>query len=247
MGMAASPADYGPPSGGPLANDIAGGDDALRITSPASLTGVHASEYHVDTGRLEALSDGVFAIAMTLLIIEVGVPHPGQGEGLGEALLDLWPSYFGYAVSFITIGVMWANHHQMFKDIGRADHMVTVLTLLLLLCVAFVPFPTAVLAEYMRSGDQQLEAVMLLGSTYTLTAVVFNALWLWVVKHPQLIDEHVSDVRIRSRTRRYLPGPVAYGAMLPLAFISPWISISLYGALAIFYLIPLTEEAAFGD
>ena len=108
---------------------------------------MHEREYHSDTTRLEALSDGVFAIAMTLLVIEIGVPHVDAGQGLGDALLDMWPSYFGYAVGFMTIGVMWANHHQMFKDIERADHMVTVLNLVLLLGIAFVPFPTAVLAE----------------------------------------------------------------------------------------------------
>ena len=207
----------------------------------------HTPDYHADTSRLEALSAGVVAIAMTLLIIEIGVPHPDAGEGLGDALLELWPSYFGYAVGFLTIGIMWANHHQMFKDIERVDHMVTVLNLLLLLCVAFIPFPTAVLAEYMRQDQQLLEATVLLGATFTITALVFNALWLWVYSHPSLIDVHVSPARIRSRTLRYLPGPLLYGLMIPLAFINPWISIALYGALAIFYLVPLGEEAEFGD
>ncbi|MBI5288528.1 MAG: DUF1211 domain-containing protein [Chloroflexi bacterium] len=205
---------------------------------------MHEVDYHADTTRLEALSDGVFAIAMTLLIIEIGVPHPVAGEGLGEALLELWPSYFGYAVSFTTIGVMWANHHQMFKDIYRTDHVLTVLNLLWLLCIAFIPFPTAVLAEYMRQQDQMLEAVLLFGATFTITAIAANALWLWVATHRNLIDDHVSEVRIRSRTRRYLPGPLLYAAGLPLAFVTPWISVGLYGALALFYLLPLNDATS---
>lgn len=207
----------------------------------------HDEDYHRDTQRLEALSDGVFAIAITLLIIEIGVPHLEGSEKLGDALLRLWPSYFGYAVSFITIGVMWANHHQIFKDVARTDHPLTVLNLLLLMCIGFIPFPTAVLAEYMRNDDQVLEAVLLFGATFTVTAVVFNGLWFYVIHNRHLIDEHVSEARIRSRTRRYLPGPLLYGLTLPLAWISPWISIAMYGALAGFYLISLSEEDQFGN
>lgn len=207
----------------------------------------HDEDYHRDTQRLEALSDGVFAIAITLLIIEIGVPHVEGSEKLGDALLRLWPSYFGYGVSFITIGVMWANHHQIFKDVAKTDHALTVLNLLLLMCIGFIPFPTAVLAEYMRNDDQMLDAVLLFGATFAITATVFNGLWVYVTRHRELIDEHVSEARIRSRTRRYLPGPLLYGVTLPLAFISPWISIAMYGALAVFYLIPLNEHDEFGD
>jgi uncharacterized membrane protein len=101
-----------------------------------------------DTTRLEMFSDGVFAIAITLLVLEIRVPHVGEGESLVVALLGLWPSYLGYAVSFLQIGVIWANHHNRFRLLERSDHVLLFLNILFLLCVAFIPFPTALLAEY---------------------------------------------------------------------------------------------------
>jgi uncharacterized membrane protein len=198
--------------------------------------------HHEDTQRLEAFSDGVFAIAITLLVLEIGVPEVHDGESLGRALLRLWPSYFGYAVSFVTIGIMWANHHTMFKDIDRHDHTLTVLNLLLLMCIAFIPFPTAVVAEYMRSDEHQLEATVLLGATFTVTAVFFGAVWFYASAGRRLIDEHVSDQRVRQRNRRYLPGTPMYAITIPLAFVSVWISLAIIGGLALFYLLPISSE-----
>jgi uncharacterized membrane protein len=197
--------------------------------------------HHYDTQRLEAFSDGVFAIAITLLIIEIGVPRVEQDGSLTDALLDLWPSYFGYVVSFLTIGVIWINHHHMFKDIARVDHVLLVLNLLLLLGVAFVPFPTAVLAEYIGEGEYKREAVLTYGSTFVVISVCFDAFWLYASRGMRLIDEHVSEARVTSRTRRYLPGPLMYAAGLPLAFLSPWIPLGIYAGLAVFWLLPLNE------
>jgi uncharacterized membrane protein len=199
------------------------------------------TRHHTDTQRLEAFSDGVFAIAITLLVLEIGVPHLEGGEGLGSALRGLWPSYFGYAVSFITVGIMWANHHHMFRDIERVDHTLLVLNLLLLLCISFVPFPTAVIAEYLDQPAHRSEATLLYGIALTLTAVFFNALWLYASRQGRLIDEHVTAARVRSRTLRYLPGPVLYGATIPLAFVSPWAAMGLVAGLATVYLLPLAE------
>jgi uncharacterized membrane protein len=201
----------------------------------------HDPSYHTDTARLEAFSDGVFAIAITLLIIEIGVPDIEQGHGLAPALRDLWPSYFGFALSFVTIGVMWANHHGMFKDIERIDHTMIVLNLLLLLCISFVPFPTAVLAHYMREGENALPATLAYGATFAVTAVFFNVMWVYASRGRRLIDEHVSDMRVRDRTRRYLPGTPLYVLGLGLAFISTWLAIGLWSAMAVFYLLPLQE------
>jgi uncharacterized membrane protein len=197
--------------------------------------------HHTDTLRLEAFSDGVFAIAITLLIIEIGIPHVDTNSSLTRALLHLWPSYIGYVVSFLTIGVMWINHHHMFKDIVRVDHTLVVLNLLLLLGIAFVPFPTAVVAEYIRDDRYRLEAALTYGATFVVISVFFNMLWLYASRGKRHIDEHVSDARVRSRTVRYLPGPLLYGVTLPLAFISPWISLAIYAGLAVFWLLPLNE------
>jgi uncharacterized membrane protein len=197
--------------------------------------------HHYDTQRLEAFSDGVFAIAITLLIIEIGVPHVEADGSLTEKLLDLWPSYAGYVVSFLTIGVMWVNHHHMFKDIVRADHTLLVLNMLLLLGIAFVPLPTAVVAEYVGAKHHELEAALMYGMTFVVIATVFDVLWLYVSRRDGMIDEHVSEARIRSRTRRYLPGPLLYAFPLPLAFISPYIPLAIYAVLAVFWMIPLYE------
>ncbi|MGB2694540.1 MAG: TMEM175 family protein [Dehalococcoidia bacterium] len=197
--------------------------------------------HHSDTQRLEAFSDGVFAIAITLLIIEIAVPHVRPDGSLTRGLLDLWPSYLGYVISFLTIGIMWINHHHMFKDIVRVDHTLLVLNLFLLLGIAFVPFPTATLAEYLREGEHQVEATLAYGCTFVVLALLFDALWLYPSWRMRLIDAHVSEARVRSRTLRYLPGPLLYGLGLPLAFISPWISLSIFMGLGVFWLLPLNE------
>ena len=197
--------------------------------------------HHSDTARLESFSDGVFAIAITLLVLEIGVPHVAANQSLGDALRHLWPSYFGYAVSFLTIGVMWINHHAMFKDIDRQNHTLLVLNLVLMMSISFLPFPTAVVAAYMRDSDQQLTAALTWGATLIVIAVAFQALWLYASINRRLIDEHVSDARLRSRTRRYLPGPLLYAAAIGLAFVHPWISLALYGLYALFWLLPLPE------
>ena len=201
----------------------------------------HEPEEHANTARLESFSDGVFAIAITLLVLEIGVPHVGEGQSLGEALRHLWPSYCGFAVSFLTIGVMWINHHAMFKDIDRQDHTLLVLNLVLMMSISFLPFPTAVVAAYMRDSSHQLTAALTWGFTLIVISVAFQALWLYASIDRRLIDDHVSDARLRTRTRRYLPGPLMYAAAIGLAFVHPWISLALYGLYALFWLLPIPE------
>lgn len=198
-------------------------------------------EEHANTGRLEAFSDGVFAIAITLLVLEIGVPHVDANKSLAVELWHLWPSYFGYAVSFLTIGVMWINHHAMFKDIDRQDHHLLVFNLLLLLSISFLPFPTAVLAEYMRSDEYRLAATLTYGVTLLIIAACFQMVWIYAAIGRRLIDEHVTDARVRSRTIRFLPGFAVYVAAIPLAFVNPWLSLALYSLLALFFLVPMSE------
>jgi uncharacterized membrane protein len=197
-------------------------------------------QHHYDTTRLEAFSDGVFAIAITLLVLEIRVPHVTD-DSLAHALGDEWPSFFGFGLSFITIGIMWMNHHALFRDIERVDHVLLVLNLLLLLGVSFVPFATAVLAENLNESDSRRVATLLYAGTFTVTASCFNALWLYASRGNRLIDRHTSAARVRSRTMRYLPGPFLYAAGLPLVFITPRLTLGLYVILAVLYLLPLQE------
>lgn len=170
------------------------------------------------------------------------MPHVEQGGDLSRALLDEWPSFFGYALSFMFIGITWMNHHDMFRDIERVDHWLMVSNLLLLLFISFIPFPTAVLAENLQDSDGLRTAVLLYGGTGTVIAILFNTVWLHAVsRREELIDHHVSKARIDRRTRRYLIGPAAYGITVPIALVMPWASLALYVVYAVFYLLPSGE------
>jgi uncharacterized membrane protein len=124
--------------------------------------------------RLETFADGVFAIAATLLIIDVTADGPGKQ--LGHSVVHAWPEYAAYAVSFVTIGILWLNHQQCMEQISRCDRTFTVLNLALLLCIAFVPFPTKLCAEHLRDGGERA-AALTYGITLTTTACFFVAFW----------------------------------------------------------------------
>ncbi len=199
-------------------------------------------DHHHDTGRIEAFSDGVIAIAITLLVLDVAVPHVEGNASLGRALLDEWPSFVDFVISFVTVGIMWMNHHAMFKDIERSNHILEGLNLLLLLSIASVPFSTAVLAEYLEvGGDSRVVATMFYGGTFAATACCFNALWFYAARGRRLIDRHVSNARVHTRTVRFIPGPLLYGIGIPLALVSPWLTLAIYAAMAGVYLLPFDE------
>ena len=128
-----------------------------------------------DTNRLEAFSDGVIAIAITLLVLEIRVPEAHGAAELWRALRELWPAYLGYLISFLIIGIMWANHHTIFRYINRTDHYLVVINLLLLLCIAFIPFPTALLAEYLGHPEEQVGGIVYSGAFF-VTTLVYNLL-----------------------------------------------------------------------
>src|SRR5436189_3868628 len=176
-----------------------------------------------ETARLEAFSDGVFAIAITLLIIEVHVPAREHAETLGHELLRIWPSYLGYLTSFLTIGVMWINHHYVFELIARIDRTMLLLNTLLLMLIAFVPFPTAVLAQFVETGGARAAAVPY-GATMTLTALAFLAWWRYAPAGRRLIGDEVPDEVIEDITRAYTPGALLYGGAALVAFLQPWVS-----------------------
>lgn len=187
----------------------------------------------MDTARAEAFSDGVFAIAITLLILNIGLPH-AHGP-LGHALLRLWPSYIAYAVSFVTIGIMWVNHHTIFRHIERVDRRFLLLNLMLLMCIAFVPFPTRVAAEFARSDANRRAAALLYGVTMTTTAIFFNSLWLYASRGARLLAPGADRREVSGITRSYIPGAPMYGTATLIAFASSIVSLILFGAIALFY------------
>jgi uncharacterized membrane protein len=197
-----------------------------------------------DTDRLEAFSDGVIAIAITLLIIEIGVPHieDGGNRELLEQLLHLWPSYLGYVVSFLTIGIMWINHHLIFRFIARTDQRLIVLNTLFLLCVAFIPFPTAVMAEYLGEPGQRT-AVAFYGGAFTVTAVCYYLLWSYPTRGRRLVEADTDQRAIDTIERRFRVGWPIYLAGTLVALVVPLVGMFVFLALALFYVLPYLASA----
>ena len=194
----------------------------------------------METGRVEAFSDGVFAIAITLLILAVGIDKAPHGN-LGTYLVNLWPAYLAYAVRFVTIGIMWVNHHLLFQHFARVDRPMLLLNILLLMLIAFVPFPTRVAAEFARSDVDRRNAALLYGLTMTTTAILFFALWMYGSRRLLRAD---ADPRVVSGiTRSYLPGTPLYATATLLAFVSSVASLVMFAAIALFYAL---SAALFG-
>lgn len=196
-----------------------------------------------ETGRLEAFSDGVFAIALTLLVLDFKVPKPselpaGPGpfgtHGLLAALLGQWPTLLAYVTSFATILVMWVNHHVLLGLIRRTDHLFLYLNGLLLLCVTFVPFPTALLAAYVERPGATAAAA-LYSATFLVIAVVFNLLWRYASRGRRLLDRAAPAAAIAEIDRSYRFGPPLYALALVLAFLDLKASVATCLGLAVFF------------
>ncbi len=195
------------------------------------------------TGRLETFADGVFAIAATLLIISVdaGVGSPG-GVHLRHHLLAAWPSYVAYAVSFLTIGIIWANHHTVMNQIDRADRTLLMLTVGFLLVVAFIPFPTRLVAEYFGK-DGARAATVAYGITLTLTAAMFNAIWFYAARGARLLRTDADERTVRGISKTFVFGPVIYLAATLIAALDPTLGAIVFLLFALFWVI---ESSVFG-
>jgi uncharacterized membrane protein len=187
-----------------------------------------------ETARVEAFSDGVFAIAITLLVLNLKVPSGSAGH-LGEALAAQWPTYAAFLLSFAFIGILWVIHHRLFNHIRRSDNGLLFLNLLLLLGITVVPFPTALLAAHYGTANRTVAAAVFNG-TYVVLAVFFNVLWHHAVR-AGLMDTatHESADAI---SRQYAIGPIAYLVSLGLTWISVPASLILNIGLAVFFAIP---------
>jgi uncharacterized membrane protein len=188
-----------------------------------------------ETARIEAFSDGVFAIAITLLILEIQVPPQTPHGGLRSALVDLWPSYLAFLASFMTIGVMWLNHHRLFTLINKKDDGLIAFNLLLLLGVTWLPFPTALLAEHLLGAhaDQQVAALIYAGSFLAL-AIVFNVMWRYAVRAGIVNDE----VNAAAITKQYSLGPILYGALVGVAYFDAEWCLVLSVVIALYFALP---------
>ncbi|HET6920530.1 MAG TPA: TMEM175 family protein [Jiangellaceae bacterium] len=188
--------------------------------------------------RLEAFSDGVFAIAITLLVLEISVPE-GSEDDLLTAVLQQWPSYLAYVVSFATIGVTWLEHNAITDYMEYADAMVVRVNLLLLLLVSFLPFPTRLVAENIGNRDAERVAATIYGLNLLLIAVLMFVLWRYVVSEGHLRAD-IDDEEIAVATRRLTPGFAGYVGLLVLGLFFPTIAVIGYLGVALFLLIPFS-------
>src|SRR5690349_6774241 len=164
------------------------------------------AETEVTTHRIESFSDGVFAIAITLLVLEIKVPplEDRNARALASALLGLWPSYFAYVFSFVMIGIHWVQHHYVFKLYERSDHNFALLNGLYLMCISFVPFPTAVLAGYVADPAVQKTAIVFYAVGLFLPALAYVLIWLYASRDHRLLHRNLDDNFIAHLTRRYV-------------------------------------------
>ena len=194
----------------------------------------------VETGRLEALSDGVFAVAITLLALNLTVPavkSVGPGHSLVNGLLDQWPEYVAYGLSFVTILIMWINHHNLFRLIKRTDHVFLILNGLLLMVIAVIPFVTAMLADYIQEPDKKTAQVVY-SATFLIMALTYNVMWRYASKDLRLLDADGKLETVKSINRQYVVGPPLYLLAVVLAFISAEASLALCIVLAVFFGLP---------
>jgi uncharacterized membrane protein len=197
-----------------------------------------------ETTRVEAFSDGVFAIAITLLILEIRVPRElAPPATLAQALAHQWPSYLAFVTSFFTILIMWVNHHRLFSHIGRCDDGLLFYNGLLLLGIAVLPFPTALVAEYLGHEGQTIAASVYNGTLIAI-AICFNLLWRSASRNGRLLHEDHDRDAVRDITESYRFGPLWYVVALALAFVSVTASLLLNLALAIYFALPSKTAAA---
>lgn len=207
---------------------------------PAHAGPAGAEPPRVETGRLEALSDGVFAVAITLLALELKVPPVSGGDAghrLGPALLEQWPIYLAYVLSFTVILITWVNHHNLFRLVRRADHGFLLLNGLLLMTITALPFATALLAEYLLQSDNRVAMEVYSGLSLAM-ALAFNRLWAYAAKDGRLLAADVDEVMVRNTTKSFSYGPPLYTAAFLLAFVSVPASLGLSILLAAFYALP---------
>ena len=191
-----------------------------------------------NTGRLETFADGVFAIAITLLVL--GIRVPSANEDLAKALGAQWPSFFAYVVSFLTIGVMWVQHHRLFTVIGRSNPSFAMINVVFLMFIAFVPYPTEVLAQHINTPGWTL-ATFLYGGTMVAIAILFNAIWAYAAsRNGHLLRENVALAIREAGARGYWLGPPLYGVITLLALVHPVVSLIGFAAFALYWALPIS-------
>jgi uncharacterized membrane protein len=188
------------------------------------------------TDRLKAFSDGVFAIAVTLLVLELKVPA-GSAD-LVQSFLDQWPAYLAYLISFSTIGAAWLAHSTITEYLDRTDAVVLRLNLLLLMVVSFIPFPTRVVAQYLHEREAERVAATVYGVNLLVTSLLVSALWHYSAR-AHLVRADADASEIRAFTHRLTPGLAGYVVLIGVGLFLPMVAVLGYLAIALFFIVPL--------
>jgi uncharacterized membrane protein len=197
----------------------------------------------VTASRLETFSDGVFAIAITLLVLTIA--QPGDYGRLGDELLERWPALAAYVVSFLVIGVMWLNHQSIFSRLARIDRPLFYLNLGVLLTVVLLPYPTGVLGEALRRGEGAREAAVAYSLLMAVNGCCWAGLWLYASSGRRLLADSFPEEERRPATVAFTIGTVLYTLLIGVAFVSAAACLALHAALGLYYAFdPLTRRSA---
>ena len=197
--------------------------------------------------RVEAFSDGVFAVAITLLVLDLRVAGPGHGP-LTTQLANEWPSYSAYIVSFMVIGIIWVNHHTLLGRFATVDRTLLFLNLLLLMFVTFIPFPTALLAQYLRAGGRDSHVAAALYSVVVEgMGLSFTLMFAWGGRHPELLRERIDRAQYRASMRQFGLGAIVYLFTIALSFVSAQAALATHFAIAVFYIVDRTAAPGASD
>jgi uncharacterized membrane protein len=194
----------------------------------------HRPATGLSTNRLEAFSDGVFAVAITLLVLNLQVPQITSVSELVPRLGDLWPKLLSYALSFVLVGIYWVAHHNTFHYIKQSDRNLLWLNILLLMCIVFLPFPTALLGQY----PEQRVSVIIYAGTLVITGLVLQALWWYATSCYRLVDKTIDPHLVQRATRRNLTGPLIYLLAIGVSLFSVPASLVLFFLVPLYYIFP---------
>ena len=208
--------------------------------APGGKAGHDSPSVHRTPGRLVAFSDAVFAITVTLLVLEI--KPPTDYSKLLHELAALWPDYLAYALTFLFIGQVWANHHVMFDHIRAVDRVILLLNTVLLMMVAFLPFTTSVLAGALRSGHGLPTAAVLYGLAFDATALTFNAVWQYARRH-RLLSETLDPAGATAIARRFQLALAWLTICALLGLLIPFLGVAVIAAFNAYYWLPIRGES----
>jgi uncharacterized membrane protein len=201
-----------------------------------------------ETGRIEAFSDGVFAVAITLLVFNLKVPQIANGDpkpviDLGKALFYQWPAYLAFVTSFATILIMWVSHHSIFKMVYKSDSPFLFANGLLLMLVTVVPFPTALVAAYLTNPAAAMACAVYAG-IFVLINIAYNLLW-WTASHNRsLLNPDVSPAQVKIHARSMYFGFPVYLLATLLAFLNPYLTIAICTIMWIYWVFTFFERSS---